>query len=500
MARRLSVCCDGTWQDVAQDSNVARLHRAIVPDPGDPDPLYVKGVGVSPDLLERLRGGLTGAGLDEAITGGYRWLVEHFRAGDRIAVFGFSRGAYTARSLAGMIGRVGLVDGSGLTAEQVDDAVDRAYAHYRALKTGPDDPDWDAGLRFAYRAGDPGIPVDLVGVWDTVGALGIPAYVGIPDIGGSRERYQFLDVVLDPHIAHGRHAVSLDEMRGPFRPTLWRDIPPDQDVRQVWFPGDHSDVGGGHADTGLSDGALDWMMREATAAIGLTFDRSRIAGFRPDAGGALHGEWHGAAGAVLEVTMQPRPRAVPRIDAGRPDPDVDGSAYERQRATGYRRTRTLSAAGDTATVTVPADRSWTATGLYLEPGSYRFAADGRWSSAGDACGPAGETGGRHRFGSVASGLIGAAQGLLRGLLHNPEAGLVGARREPAHPWLSLVALVGNEQTDATGAVTHPDEKAFVGEGTTEETRRSGYLHGYPNDAFGFYGNNDGAVELTVTRA
>jgi hypothetical protein len=499
VARRLSVCCDGTWLDVAQDSNVARLHRAIVPAAGDPEPLYVEGVGVSRNPLEMLQGGLTGAGLSRAIRRGYRWLVEQFRAGDRIAVFGFSRGAYTARSLAGMVGRAGLVDGTGLTPREVDDAVDRAYAHYRALKTGPDDPDWDTGLRFAYRAGDPDIPVDFVGVWDTVGALGIPAYVGIPDVGGSRLRYQFLDVVLNPHIRHGRHAVSLDEMRGPFRPTLWRDVPPGQDVRQVWFPGDHSDVGGGHADTGLSDGALDWMMREATAAIGLTFDPARIEGFRPDPQGELHGEWSGPGGAVLEVTMQPRPRAVPRIDADSPDPDVDGSAYARQRADGYRRTRTLSRAGDTATVTVPADRSWTATGLYLEPGTYRFTAAGRWTSAGDACGPAGETAGRHRLGSLSSGLLGAAQGALRRLLHNPEAGLLGARREPARPWLSLVALVADEQTDATGAVTDPDEKVFVGAGTTRTLRRRGYLHAYPNDAFGFYGNNGGAVELTVTR-
>jgi uncharacterized protein (DUF2235 family) len=497
--RRLTVCCDGTWQDLAQNSNVSRLHEALVPGPGDPEPLYVKGVGVSPDLLDRLRGGLTGAGLDKAITDGYRWLVQQFRPDDRIAVFGFSRGAYTARSLAGMIGRVGLVDGTGLPPREVDAAVDRAYRRYRALRTTPVDPTWDDGLRFAYRAGDPDIPVDLVGVWDTVGALGIPMYVGVPDVTGSRGRYEFLDVVLNPHIRHGRHAVSLDEMRGPFRPTLWRDVPAGQDVRQVWFPGDHADVGGGNRDTGLSDGALDWMMREATAAIGLEFDRGRIQGFSPDPGGTLHGPPGGAAGAVLEVAMQPRPRAVPRIDAAAPAPDVDASAYERQRAQGYRRTRTLSGPGDTAAVTVPADAAWTATGLYLEPGTYRFSAAGRWRSAGGSCGPEGDTSGLHLAGSVSSTVIGTVQTGLRRLLHNPEAGVLGARREPASPWMSLVALVADERTDASGAVTDPDEKVFVGGGTTRPVHRPGYLHAYPNDAYGFYGNNDGEVELTVTR-
>jgi uncharacterized protein (DUF2235 family) len=139
-ARRLSVRCDGTWLGVRQDSNVARLHRAIVPAPGDPEPLYVTGVGVSGNPVDVVAGGLIGAGLSRSITAGYRWLVEQFRAGDRVAVFGFSRGAYTARSLAGMVARVGLVDGTGLGPQEVTDAVDRAYERYRAFRTTPVDP------------------------------------------------------------------------------------------------------------------------------------------------------------------------------------------------------------------------------------------------------------------------------------------------------------------------------------------------------------------------
>src|SRR3954447_12772012 len=223
-------------------------------------------------------------------------------------------------------------------------------------------------------------------------------------------------------------------MRGPFRPTLWRDVPEGQDVRQVWFPGDHSDVGGGNRETGLSDGALDWMMREATAAIGLDFDRSRIPGFSPDPQGALHGPPSGPAGAVLEVAMQPRPRAVPRIDAAAPEADVDDSAYERQRTEGYRPTRTLSGPGDTATVTVPADAAWTATGLYLEPGTYRFSAAGRWRSGGGSWGPEGDASGLHVGGGVSSTVTGRVQTGLRGILHTREGGVLAARREPASPW------------------------------------------------------------------
>lgn len=495
----LVVCCDGTWQGVAAHSNVSRLHAAIVPAPGDPPPHYVRGVGVSRNPVDVLRGGLTGAGLDRSITDGYRWLVQRFRRGDRISVFGFSRGAYTARSLAGMIGRVGLVDGSGLDAGGIADAVARAYARYRAVGTAPEDTTWSAGLRFAYRAGDPDIPVAFIGVWDTVGALGIPAYVGVPDLTGSRKRYEFLDVVLNPHIPHGRHAVALDELRGPFRPTLWRDVGPGQDVRQVWFPGDHGDVGGGHADKGLADGALDWMMSEATDAVGLAFDRDRIPGFRPDARATLHGTWHGPGAAAMEVLLQPRPRAVPRVDHRRPDPAVSASAYERQRATGYRATETLGHPGDGATVDVPADRVWTATGLWLEPGRYRFTATGRWQSAGHPSGPDGESSGLHPSGGTLSRLLGLGQDVLRRVLHNPDAELLGARREPAMPWLALVAAVANEETDAAGRTRHPDQHLLVGTGTTAHVERAGYLHAFPNDAWGFYGNNRGAVELTVTR-
>jgi hypothetical protein len=497
--RQLVVCCDGTWQDVAQQSNVSRLHAALVVPPGHPEPEYVKGVGVSWNPVNALRGGLIGAGLSAGIKKGYRWLAREFRHGDRIAVFGFSRGAYTARSLAGMIGRVGLVDGSGLGPRALDDAVERAYQHYRDIGTPAEDPSWNAGLDLVYRPGDPDIPVEFVGVWDTVGALGIPTYVGIPDVVGARERYQFLDVVLNPYIEHGRHAVSIDEMRGPFRPTLWRDIPAEQDVRQVWFPGDHCDVGGGHRKKALSDGALDWMMREATAAIGLEFDRARIPGFAPDPTGELHGMPGGPVGAALEVAMQPRPRAAPRIDRQHPEDDVDASAYERQQATGYRATRTLAAPGDTARITVPADRAWTETGLYLAPGTYRFRATGEWRSFTERTGPDGDTTRWHGTGALSRTLLGAGQNALRRVLRNRDAHVVGVRREPRRPWMSLMALVANEQTDAVGQTVLADELLFIGAGTTAQVHRPGYLYAFPNDAWGFYGNNGGSVEVTISR-
>jgi uncharacterized protein (DUF2235 family) len=403
--RNLVVCCDGTWQDMVDRSNVLRLREALDPSVKAE---YVPGVGTG-DLWDRLRGGVTGWGLSAALLHGYRFLVAEYRSGDRISVFGSSRGAYTARSLAGMIAGVGIVDGAGLDERQREAAVRQALRRYQALraerKAAGGGPRAAAAartengeLRLAYDPRSPDIPVVFVGVWDTVGALGIPSYVGIPDLLRSRERYEFLDVVLDPRIPHARHAVSLDEMRGPFRPALWQRPAPSQDVEQVWFPGDHCDVGGGHRDDSrLSDGALKWMIEEAEAAIGLPFDQAKVAAIVPDAvKGTLHGMPRGPWGAVAEIAMQPRPRTTPLVDQARPLPDpVSAYAYQRQNATRhlppdeqYRPSRTLRP-GEKADVLVDVRRGWNATGLYLEPGTYRFTASGEWSTPFGRSGPAG---------------------------------------------------------------------------------------------------------------
>jgi hypothetical protein len=444
--------------------------------------------------------------LDDAILDGYGWLVETFQTGDRISLFGFSRGAYTARSLAGMIGRVGLIDGTGLDKRKRAAAARRAYARYRSLRDTPVDDAWHTGLNFAYTPGAQDIPIEFIGVWDTVGALGVPAYIGVPDLLRSRERYEFLDVELNPRIPHARHALALDEMRGPFRPTLWTDPAPGQDIQQVWFPGDHCDVGGGHADKQLSDVALEWMTRQATGAVGLTFDLERIDGFAPSPQGRAHGFDTGLTGAVLEVGFQPRPRAVPRIDVAQPDARVSDSAHERQRRTGYR-TTLVPAVGDSATVAVYADRAWTDTGLYLEPGEYKFAAAGRWSSARQACGPEGETGMWHLSGGTFSGIVDRVEKVLQAALNNREAELPGTRRENNLPWMSLVGRVANERTEsipgarppARTTTNLPDEKLPLGAAHDAHIQRAGYLYAYPNDALGFHGNNAGALRLTVTR-
>jgi uncharacterized protein (DUF2235 family) len=520
--RNLVVCCDGTWQDTTARSNVSRLHDLLEP-PAVPH--YVRGVGAGGNLVNKLRGGLTAAGLTEALLDGYRFLVDEYQPGDRISLFGFSRGAYTARSLAGMIGRVGIVDRAGLDEQGVAALVRRAGARYEArraqrragqdagletLLTAPTDE--DEALPLAYDPDSPDIPVAFIGVWDTVGALGIPSYIGVPDVLHSRERYEFLNVVLDPRIPHARHAVSLDEMRGPFRPTLWEEPHADatQDIKQVWFPGDHCDVGGGHTDARLSSGALRWMVDEAAAAVDLPFRPAERAAIASDpVNGSLHGLGQGPWGAVIEAAFQPRPRATPLVDPDRRLPDlIDDSAYERQKATRndekpYRPSRTLQP-GEAADVVVEATEGWNATGLYLERGRYRFTAAGQWRTPFGRSGPQGATP-WPVVGDAFGGVVNLVERGLRRVLANPEAELAGARREATQPLMVLVGLVANEVTDARGRVAEREgtpqvhQKLIIGAGCDADVERPGYLWAYANDAWGTYDNNSGRVTLTVTR-
>jgi uncharacterized protein (DUF2235 family) len=519
--RNLVVCCDGTWQDIVDRSNVRRLYETL---DASVVPRYVKGVGTG-NVLDKLRGGVTGSGLTATLLEGYRFLAEEYQPGDHISLFGFSRGAYTARSLAGMIGGVGIVDRAGLDKRRLDATVREAYKQYRVLReerksaagnaaglasSSVTAPARTGELPLAYDPRSPDIPLVFLGVWDTVGALGIPSYVGVPDLLGSRQRYEFMDVILDSRIAHARHAVSLDEMRGPFRPTLWAESAAgaNQDIKQVWFPGDHSDVGGGHDDDArLSDGALRWMIDEAEAAVGLPFDTAKRAAIVPDAvKGTLHGMERGAWGAVMEVAFQPCPRATPLVDDTWPLPDrVAGSAYERQKGSRglppekqYRPSRTLEP-GETASVVVDAKNGWNATGLYLEEsGTYRFTAAGEWRTPFGRCGPRGLA----RWpvvGDAFGKVVDLVELGLRGLLRNPQAELAGARREANEPLMALIGVVANEVTDAEGKIVERGEKFVIGDRLDAVIERSGYLWAYANDAWGAYGNNDGQVTLTVNR-
>lgn len=307
MARQLVICLDGTWnkpgqedEGVSTETNVLKLSEALAKLP-DQIVGYFRGVGT--DRREKVTGGAFGWGLFDQIKDGYRSLREQFQPGDQIYVFGFSRGAYSARSLAGMILRCGIIKrdvdpdfpdmGTDLLTTQQDgnlrmDVVDRVFALYKRAYDVRNRPEVERfKQQYCYDTA-----VRFVGVWDTVGALGIPDGI-VPilekfDQALDARLYGFLDTDLNPRVEAAYHAVAIDEHRKPFLPTLWTDPKSaparvnvaGSNVEQTWFVGAHSNVGGGYADCGLSDIALKWMIDRA-AKNGLNFDAAKVAAVRP---------------------------------------------------------------------------------------------------------------------------------------------------------------------------------------------------------------------------
>jgi uncharacterized protein (DUF2235 family) len=288
--KRLVICCDGTWNSADQEkgdepcpTNVVRLaYRVAKRDmAGRPQVVfYDQGVGTG-NSLDRFTGGAFGRGLEDNIHDAYRFLIANYEEGDEIFLFGFSRGAFTARSLAGMIRNCGILRRDKVSAYRT------ALNLYRDESRRPDHPE---SLRFRHAhcvTGDSGVPVRFVGVWDTVGSLGIPLR-GLRSL--TRQKYQFHDAELSGSVEAAYHALAIDERRAPFSPSVWDYKPkPSQRVQQVWFCGVHSDVGGGYAERGLSDLSLEWMLEKARGE-GLALDGLAVAGnpMSPDPHGPLH--------------------------------------------------------------------------------------------------------------------------------------------------------------------------------------------------------------------
>jgi uncharacterized protein (DUF2235 family) len=278
--KRIIICSDGTWNrpDQREPSNVVKLSNLIAPEgPGGitQTVFYDLGVGTG-NIVDRLTGGAFGRGLDNNIEDNYRFLVHNFTDGDEIYLFGFSRGAYTVRSTVGLIRKCGV-----LRKEHAGRIRD-AYNLYRRRDASADEPE-SVKFRADYsRVTD----VKFVGVFDTVGALGMPVR-GLRFL--SRGKYEFHDTQLSSKVKFAYHALAIDEHRTPFKPTLWTNVPkPGQTVEQVWFAGAHSDIGGSSDADGLGDVSLQWMISRASAC-GLAFHEADMRQtVRPNPLGPVH--------------------------------------------------------------------------------------------------------------------------------------------------------------------------------------------------------------------
>lgn len=284
--KRLVVCSDGTWNTMEKGdgrgedavTNVVKMARAIAPSSPQGVPqvvLYDEGVGTGLGPLDRFLGGALGLGLKRNVEDAYRFLVNNHEEGDEVWLFGFSRGAYTIRSVAGMVRKCGI-----LRKEEAH-RVPQAFDLYRDDRG----PDSDAAKAFRAEHAKT-VPIHFLGVWDTVGRLGVPG--GFWRVFASRNR-RFHDPRLSRIVEHAYHAVAIDERRRPYEPTMWtkkdEDVwPAGHKVEQVWFAGVHSGVGGGYDPCGLSDVAFLWMKEKAEAA-GLAFDESYVkTRIQPDPG------------------------------------------------------------------------------------------------------------------------------------------------------------------------------------------------------------------------
>ena len=361
--KRLVFCFDGTWNrvDAPNPTNVVLTAQSICPSARGKDGRetiqivhYDQGVGTTRET--RWGGGLFGEGLLDHLMEAYTFLTMNYDVGDDIFIFGFSRGAFTARSFVGLLRTVGVL--RRCDAGRVGEAIG-AYQQ-RDPSSGPDTPDLlDVRLRLSptvcvdekdddwrcqkltgyQRGSSPRLQIRYVGVWDTVGSLGVPDTLLIAPL--LNRKYRFYDTEISKLVASARHAVAIDERRRSFAPTLWPSLdalnrscgyePEDEHApyQQKWFPGVHGSVGGGGDYRGLSDFALQWVIDGARHA-GLQLDvgdDSRIFGLAPDPKAPLDNVKAGRGG-LIGALMATLPKAA-RTPGPTRVQDVSASARAR---------------------------------------------------------------------------------------------------------------------------------------------------------------------------
>lgn len=289
--KRIVICADGTWNERDQldkesgkrrPTNVTKTARAIRPRAGDGADqvvFYHDGLGTR-GPMDKVTGGAFGAGIEDNVRNLYRSIVYNYEPDDELFFFGFSRGAFTVRTLAGFMNRVGLVE------KDDDYYVPEIYRCYEKNK-GPGTPEWDEAFHNVDGT-RPCPSIKFVGVWDTVGALGAPGIIGKVASKFNGNKYAYHDVGLNEHMENAYHALAIDERRKPFAPALW--LRPDGwsgQLEQAWFPGVHSNVGGGYKPDGLANEALHWVISKAQS-VGLDVDWSYLKFFEPHCNSTLH--------------------------------------------------------------------------------------------------------------------------------------------------------------------------------------------------------------------
>lgn len=515
----LIVFSDGTWNtpeqmdgDTPAPTNVVKLRNALAEADKDgrkQKAYYHPGVGTGDSLWNRVAGGGMGEGLDNNIVSAYNWLARNYVPGAKIWLFGFSRGAYTVRSLGGMIGRCGLLNIPALHRPETEiwDEIKALFQNYRMKKAeapaiiAADELPFHGVAQGGNVAGT--IDIHCIGVWDTVGALGVPDDMALLELIDDPTRHAFHDTNLSPIVKNARHAVAIDEKRQSFAPALWTGIEARPEVKQLWFPGVHGDVGGGYGRTQLSDGALLWMMDECEA-LGLRLRDDVRNQLSPNARGVLHDSMTG-----VFKRLKTRPREVPAFRAG--NALLHHTAWERHSnpplSQGDYWKTVLLQPGEEKSVDVFARQHWNATGIYLEQGGeYRFTAEGEWMDAsipGDPDGATEEGGHLAQTVKFLSTLVSKGEALYTKVTGNHHADFTFSRREDDVAWFALMGTVANgyrPDPKPDAKYDHaPHETFLIGKSASFTPKLGGYLHAFANDVWQTYENNKGSVRLTVKR-
>ena len=321
--RRLIVCADGTWNKPDQKdrgkrkpSNVVKIARAIHPVAKDGVTqvvFYEEGIGTHWGVADKYVGGGTGLGLSKNVLDCYRFLAQNYAEGDEVYLWGFSRGAYTVRSLAAFIDLIGIMPKSnvfylpeGFKIYKIKDAIARKQEAEKFIEKNNCSP----------------ITINFLGVWDTVGALGVPlGFINKLLI----KNYQFHNMSLPLCVTNAFHALAIDEHRKAFKPSLWDSTSSDNQImEQRWFVGAHTNIGGGYDNDGLANIPLHWM-KDKAKSIGLEFDEDYLKYFKPWKGDELRDSFS-TMYKILQLT-KPYNRKIGMTAHG--NEQVDESALER---------------------------------------------------------------------------------------------------------------------------------------------------------------------------
>ena len=503
--KRLVVSYDGTWNNPEQEdngipapTNVFKLHNALI-ESDEQIRYYHPGLGGEGGVLKPILGGALGIGIKRHICSGYHWLASNYEEGDEIYLFGFSRGAFTARSLGGLLGR-GLLDLSDLSPSE---QWERVHQHYQRRADDEEVPTiWKM-----LHAG-PAASVRFIGVWDTVGALGIPDDLEILNLFDNADNWRFHDNELGAHVKSARHAMAIDEKRASFTVTRWSNLRGHPaNTQEKWFPGVHSDVGGGYAETDLSDVALRWMMEQAQEQ-GLEFREGILDAITGNPLGVLHNSFKG-----IFAKMRSRPRNLPSMNPSN-DRDFHSGALERQKQSpiehpAYHPTQVLEV-GESKTVDIFAGERWNETGVFLARGHYIFSGAGEWKDSKDSCDWKGTENDDFTMGDIvrsASSIWGNIENLYKKATGNESTDFLMTKRVENFNWFTTVGAITNDAGSKSAVKNDGSPIPHQYVDLPKHTRRAsalkvikpGYLYCFPNDVWSLYGNNAGSIKLTIKR-